>query len=111
METNNTPASVTDTIIAQLGGARIFAMAFDARRSMAREDSITLRIAASLVKSTKGRATHVRVTLDASDTYKVEALQVGKLDAIGTTVAEFEGVYADMLKSIVEGMTGLYLSL
>lgn len=100
-----------NTAIAQLGGNRIFAMAFDARGAVARADSLTLRIARSLVRCIPGKATHLVIELEPSDTYRVTLLRVGKLDAIGTTVAEIAGVYADMLRGVVEDMTGLRLSL
>lgn len=55
------------------------------------------------------RVTHIRVTLDASDTYTVEFIKVREFEA--KTLADFDGVYADMLHSLIEGNTGLYLSL
>lgn len=57
--------------------------------------------------------THVRITLEPSDTYKVEFLRVrshGPAHAT-TVLADFDGVYADMLHSIIETNTGLHLSL
>lgn len=102
-----TPDTIA-TIIAQLGGARIFAMAFkDSAYSVTPNPSLTLRVAPSLKKAAK--CTHVRVTLMPSDTYKVEFLKVAKYDV--TTVSEFDDVYCDMLKELVEEKTGLYLSL
>lgn len=58
------------------------------------------------------RVTHIRVTLDPTDTYKVEFIKVGRAPNFTTkTLAEFDGVYADMLHKMIEDNTGLYLSL
>ena len=58
------------------------------------------------------RVTHIRVTLDATDTYTVEFIRVGRAPMFKTTpVADFSGVYADQLHAIIEANTGLYLSL
>lgn len=67
------PATIS-TIIDQLGGARIFVMAFAS--SVYDADSITLHVAKPLVKNVKGKATHVTVTLADDDTYTVVAQRV-----------------------------------
>lgn len=97
-----------DTIIAQLGGPRIFAMAFTASTYDVKADpTITFKIAPSL---TRGRnMTHVRVTLTPADTYTVEILKVRGRTV--KTVGLLHDVYTDMLKPAVEANTGLYLSL
>lgn len=53
--------------------------------------------------------THVRVTLEPSDTYTVTFLRVRGLKI--TTVSEAEMVFADVLNQVIENRTGLRLSL
>lgn len=96
------------TTIAQLGGRRIFAMAFDARMTSATEIALTLRVARALQKGAKAHA--VTITLAADDTYTVTATRGrrgGHVDEVGSC----EGVYCDQLRGTVERLTGLYLSL
>ena len=66
------------------------------------------------------KISHVTVTLDASDTYTVRfdkvtrigfSAKTGKSTGGVKNVAEVEGVYADMLRKIIESNTGLCLSL
>lgn len=109
---------VTSTIIAQLGGARIFRLAFSRAVVDEHRGAVTLEIAGALVRLVPGRASHVRVTLDAgSDTYNVELVRIGKLDKRTLEIpppvvtASQDGVYCDVLASTVERMTGLYLKL
>lgn len=53
--------------------------------------------------------THVRITLDPSDTYTVTFLKVRGVNV--TTVHESEMVYSDSLNTCIEAHTGLRLSL
>lgn len=67
------------------------------------------------VKGTKF-CTHIRVTLDAMDTYTMEFIKVPTIRAVmkgatNKTVDTVEGVYFDQLREIIERRTGLYLSL
>ena len=50
----------------------------------------------------------VRVTLEADDTYTVAFFQIKGCDV---TSHEVPGVYCDMLHSVIESETGLYLSI
>lgn len=102
-------APVTATIIEQVG-RQAFLMAFTRALTSEALGSVTFMIAPALVRSTRGKATHVRVTLDhGSDTYVVECLRVkwGAADV----VESMADVYADDLRSVIERMTGLYLKL
>lgn len=104
---NNTPETVS-AIIAQLGGPKIFAMAFKScAYATSPKTYVTFAIAPSLKRAAK--CTHVRVTLEPSDTYKVEFIKVTGIKT--TTVAEYDDIYNDMLKELVEKKTNLYLSL
>jgi hypothetical protein len=61
------------------------------------------------VKGVEG-INRIRVTLDvASDTYTVDFANYRKLTF--KVVKSVSGVYADMLHSVIENKTGLYLSL
>jgi len=113
------PATIT-TIITQLGGPRIFAIAFASSvYDAAPADgvaSVTFHIAKPLVKSVRGKATHVTVTLESNDTYTVVAQRVptARQMLAGQDVTEtgrMERVHADVLRTTVEGMTGLALTL
>lgn len=101
-------ASVTDEIVRQLGGNRIFAMAFafHANGDGRGNDGATLYVAPSARKMVRGRGQIVRVTLTAADTYTVRLVRKD-----GTAVAEVSDVYAAELRETVEAMTRLRLSL
>jgi hypothetical protein len=106
----NLPDTVAP-ILAALGGRKIFAMAFtSAAYSVSPAPELTLTVAPSLRRGTKGKATHVVVTLDlGSDTYDVKTVRVGKYDV--KPVDSVTGIYCDMLRETVERMTGLALTL
>ena len=97
-----------ETIIAQMGGPMIFKMAFKScAYATSPNPAVTFLVAPSLKKSAK--CSHVRVTLEPSDTYKVEFINVRGTDV--KTVYETDSIYNDQLKGLVEEKTGLYLSL
>jgi hypothetical protein len=52
-----------------------------------------------------------RITLEPTDTYRVEFFKIARRGLDVTTVADHEGVYADSLRPLIEKQTGLYLSL
>lgn len=54
------------------------------------------------------KANIARVTLEASDTYKVDFMRVHGINI--TTISEHELIYCDRLKSLFEDETGLCLS-
>ncbi len=57
------------------------------------------------------RVTHIRITLDASDTYTVRFTRVGRAPKYTITeLGEVEGVYVSDLRAILEG-TGMFLRL
>ena len=109
-------SATADAILEQLGGRRIFAMAFESATYS--DTSVTLRIAKGLARSmskhkqTGRKPTHVRVTLEPSDTYTVEVISVNmkEPDAVVTN-SRLYPVYADQLAAVVEMNTGLRLSL
>ena len=106
--------TVISTIIEQLGGRRIFAMAFTGSSYWLDSPGgpkLSLKIAPALVRGVPGKATHVDVVLDASDLYTVSLSRVWKRHPGGETLTAVGDVYCDRLKGVVEEMTGLALSL
>jgi|ERR1035441_7458917 hypothetical protein len=93
--------TVANTIAAQIG-ARAFYM-MGTRQKFGDSDSLRFDIRGS------PRGNRICVTLDASDTYTVQLFKVRGLSA--RVVAEHSDVYNDMLRPIIESMTGLALSL
>lgn len=65
----------------------------------------------SLMFSIRGCPTinKIRITLEPSDTYKIEFFKFRNPDC--KLVAELDGVYFDMLHSVIESKTGLFLRL
>jgi hypothetical protein len=115
--TNETPDRIA-TICHQLGGQRIFAMAFQYATYDNAGNSATFHIAKALVRNAKGKTTHVTVTLASDDTYTVIAQRVptARQWARGLEIGivetgRLDGVHADSLRGVVESMTGLLLTL
>lgn len=96
---------VAQTILEQLGGRRFVAMT-GAKDFVAVEEGLRMRLPSNL---TRQRITHITVTLNASDTYKVVAQKVR-----GATVKEMarcDECYCDQLREAFEDMTGMVTSL
>jgi hypothetical protein len=94
---------VAKTILEQLGGGRFLVMT-GAKNLVGSHDALTMKLPSNL---TKGRITHVRVTLTPMDEYTVEGMRIRGTRTI-VMVDRREGVYADTLQSIFTDMTGLY---
>lgn len=99
---SNIDQTVATTILNQLGG-RMFRMMTGARDFVFASDSLTCKLGAG------AKGSHLRITLDASDTYTVETLRIR--GATVTTVAEASMVYVDSLMDVVESQTGFYLTM
>jgi hypothetical protein len=99
--TATTDLTVANTIAEQIG-ARAFQM-MGTRIKCGDANSLRFDIRGCT------RGNRICVTLDANDTYTVQLLRVRGLHA--GVVAENEGVYNDGLRPVIEGMTGLHLSL
>lgn len=94
---------IATTILNQLGGSRFLAMT-GAKLLSYGERSLNIRFPAA-----KGGVNHLRVTLDADDTY---TMRFGKLRNINyTEVDSLRSIYADQLASIFTATTGLHTSL
>lgn len=100
-----------DTTIQQLGGGKIFAMAFDRREVIGGDRDLRLKIAHALTRLIPGKPTHVLITLADDDTYTVDLVKVDRKVGALVKLATTEMVYDDSLKTTVESMTGLRLSL
>ena len=100
----NQTLTVANTILAQLGGSRFQAMT-GATNLLADASSLTFKLG----RFTGLKVTHVRVTLDASDAYRVEFLAVR---GSGVKVChDVDGVHAEELRRVFETTTGLRTSL
>lgn len=109
-----TDMTVANTIAKQIGGMA-FAM-MGAKNKLGDEKSLSFKIGRNAKK-----VQYVKVTLDPSDTYTVEFSRVTPHRLNKKTwvhsggekkvISEVEGVYVDMLRSVIESNTGLYLSM
>ena len=108
METtmNTTETHVADTIIAQLAGHAGRLVAMIGACGIARgSDNIIFKFRARA----RNQSNVCRITLDADDTYTVSFQSWRGMSK--KAKGEFRGVYADQLRPLFEGETGLYLSL
>ena len=97
--------AVADTILEQLGGMRRLSIMIGAKHFVALENGVQF----SVGSGAKGGINKIRVVLRPSDTYDVEFWKIR-----GTSmkkVSEWEDVYNDQLKGLVEKETGFYLRL
>ena len=96
---------VAETIIAQLGGfGRLKAMvgAFNFAKA---ENYVVFRFKGSR------KFNMLKVTLDLDDTYTVEFIKYSPSKSTATTVKKCSMIYCDMLVSLFEDTTGLYLNI
>lgn len=96
--------TTAQTILEQLGGSRFVAMT-GARNLLATDKGLQFKIG----RGATNKATNVRVTLDASDTYTVEFFAVRGLDV--RKVSEHALVYADGLRRLFTAETGMQTGL
>lgn len=98
-----TDMQVANTILEQLGGRRFIVMT-GAFGFIGSADHLSFRL-----KSNPKRITHVKITLDPSDTYTVKFSRLRGVDL--KIISLFKGVYADNLQEIFTSATGLYTRL
>lgn len=97
-----TDTTIAKTILQQLGGQGRLNMMTGAYNFVALKNGVSFRI-----KNPK--ANFIKITLNSLDLYDVE---IGRIRAYKYNVVEkADGVYSDMLKPIIERVTGMYLSL
>jgi hypothetical protein len=97
---------VAYTILQQLGNMAVRMLG--ANSFLGSATSLTFKIGHN-AKS----VSHLRITLEPSDTYKVEAIRVRRIKGILTSkvVETREDVYVDSLHKTIETLTGLYTKL
>ena len=103
MNATQTDKKVAVEILRQLGGNRFIAM------TGAKNFGCTNNSFVCQIPMKKDRISHIKITLNALDTYDLEFISIygSKYKLVST----FEGAYNDMLKDIIEDKTGLYLTL
>jgi hypothetical protein len=100
-----TDLTVANTILEQLGGKIFYAMV-GAKHLTGGENFLSMKIGSG----TKNKCTHLRVTLEPSDTYKVEFLKCGVKTGI-KVLSSHEDIYCDNLRPLFERETGFATSL
>jgi hypothetical protein len=98
-----TNLQIANTIIEQLGGSQFIVMT-GSKDLVGREDGLSFRIG----RNAKG-ISHIRITLEVTDTYTVEFFKWRKLEMISR--GDVSAVYADQLRKVIESRTGLITSL
>jgi hypothetical protein len=96
---------IAKTILAQLGGNRFVAMT-GSKDFVATENGLTFKLA----KVYNG-ISHVNVTLDCDDTYRVTFNKWNARRLQHAIVATHAGIYCDMLQDLFTNETGLYTTL
>lgn len=100
-----TDMTVSKEILAQLGGGRFIAMT-GAKQFVGDDASLTFRLPSSM---TKGRASGMRITLAADDTYTLETFKIVRFEM--RIIETCRGIYEDVLRRTFTQMTGLDTSL
>lgn len=107
MSETTTDMTVANTIAKQIGGRAFFMMG--TQHKIGGENYLSFNIRGCKTVS------HIRVTLEAMDTYKIEFLKVrngtARREHQIVTVAEETGVYAEDMHRFIAKQTGLALSL
>jgi hypothetical protein len=112
MKTSETAMDVTETIYQQLGGRQFRAMTGCSNRGYGTDDlgqDYTSFKIGSGAKCEGKRVNYVTVTLEASDTYKVEFIYASVKER--TVRKTTSGIYADMLQEVFTRYTGFYTTL
>ncbi len=110
MKNDESLPAFASAIIEQLGGPRIFRMAFGTALYDERDRSVTFFVGHGL--RMPKRANRVIVRIDADDTYTVELWRVSKSAAVDSVkTVDVSSVYADSLRTVVELHSGLRLTL
>ena len=98
-----TDLTVANTILAQLGGRRFLAMT-GAKDIVGGEASLQFKLPRGFAKN---KATHARVTLDASDTYTLAFFKWNARALDMATLSSESGIYAEDLRRFFTEATGL----
>lgn len=98
--------TAADIILAQLGGRR-FIVTTGAKNLAGDNSMLSMKLPATM---TKGRASHCRITLEPTDTYKVETLRIRRgadFESSVVVVDSADMVFADQLQAVFTRLTGL----
>jgi hypothetical protein len=103
----STDLQVAEEIARQMGGTRRIAMMTGAKNFGGDANSLSFRLPAGTARD---GINHVKVTLDADDTYTVTFTRIGRAPSFKITeVKSVSMIYCDQLVSLFESTTGLYL--
>jgi len=102
MSTTTTP-TVAQIIADQIGRRAFFMLG--AKELVGGENYLQFRISGCRTIS------HIKITLDPSDTYTMSFLKWSGKKLEYKVVAELSGVYCDMIHDVIESKTGLYTSM
>lgn len=94
---------IARTILAQLGGNRFLAMT-GARNLVAHTAALSFKLPRGFAGN---KASHVKITLDPTDTYTVEFLAWNARKMEMRTISSTPGAYAEDLQRVFTAETGL----
>ena len=97
--------SVGKIILQQLGGTGRLSAMIGAHSFVSQSRGVQFKLKAKAL----GGVNAIVITLEPSDTYRLEFFRIRARHP--TLVAEYDNVYADGLRGIIERQTGLALSL
>lgn len=97
---------VADIILSQVGGRKALCLMTGAHSFCLLEES---RLGVSFKFKGSRKANYCKITLNSMDTYDVEFGKLSKFKY--KTVKKVDGAYNDMLPSLFEETTGLFLSI
>lgn len=92
-------------ILNQLGGRRFIVMT-GVKNLVSDNNALQMHLPRNASK-----AKYLRIELNANDTYTMTFKGAAKKDFSFPVIAEFDGVYNDMLQNLFTKITGLYTSL
>ena len=106
--TKTASRDVAMTILKQMGGWRRISAMTGAKQVIIEKDGMG-GASFKFSNNARGMPNHVKIILEADDTYTVTFSRVRGMSF--KKLKELEGIYASQLKGIFERTTGLYLSL
>lgn len=99
--------TTAQTILAQIGGNRFLAMT-GAKNLIGDNSMLRFDLPRGAAKN---KANKVQITLEASDTYRVDFIRYDARKLECQTVGTVSDVYADNLRDVFTAATGLYCTL
>ena len=103
--------NIATTIADQIGRGSLFMIGAKNLGGTGKGDGELGGLSFKIMRNTK-KVTHVKIALMGDDTYKVTFLKQHRRPSFEVeTLDTVEGVYFDMLRSVIKGGTGLDLTL